>query len=50
MQAGLMAVISMGLILLMIRNISCRKNSCGINKNTGLDNDTQSIKNKKDET
>ena len=30
MQAALMAVLSSTLIVFMIRNISCRQNSCGI--------------------
>jgi len=31
-QAALMGLLSIGFLLLMIRNISCRRHGCGVNK------------------
>jgi len=51
LQAGFVSALSIGSMLLMIRNISCRKNSCSVNKTTTLVNDKmKQNKNKKVET
>jgi len=48
-QAGLMAVLSLGFMALMIRNIKCRQKSCGLKKGKNKDDNTDETESKTDD-
>jgi len=39
MQAALMAILSLGFTALLIRNVRCRKNACGLKKDKNKENE-----------